>query len=78
MATLQQFTTTQLIASLYDNPNAQTFPWNIQGIVGAPTRAQLLAELANRSGEQNVIVSGSASTKGTSVGSGTSSRTQIK
>jgi len=62
MATLQQFTTTQLIASLYDNPNAQTFPWNIQGIVGP----------------QNVIVSGSASTKGTSVGSGTSSRTQIK
>ena len=78
MATLQQLTTTQLIAMLYDNPTAQSFPFNVAGISGFPTRSQLLAELANRSGEQNVIVSGSAVTKGTTQGSGTSSRTQIK
>jgi hypothetical protein len=51
MATLQQLPTTFLMQVLFSNPTAQSFPWSVQGISGSPSRAQLLNELANRSGE---------------------------
>ena len=53
MATLQQISTTVLMRTLYENPNAPTFPWNIGGATFV-TRIAILNELANRSGQNDV------------------------
>lgn len=56
-ATLQQYPTTFLMIALYDNPTAKSFPWE-----NGFTRAQVVQELQNRSGEGDVsqIVSSKA------------------
>jgi hypothetical protein len=57
-ASLSQYTTTYLMNALYTNPTAQTFPWE-----NGFTRAQILTELANRSGQNDVSQIVSASSK---------------
>jgi hypothetical protein len=48
-ASLQQYSTTYLMGALYANPFAQSFPWE-----NGFTRAQVLTELNNRSGQGDV------------------------
>lgn len=70
-ATLQQLPTTFLMLALYDNPSAQTFPWNLAGQSGDVTRTQVLTELSNRSGQNDSsqIVSAKTTPVGTTNGS---------
>ena len=73
-ATLQQYTTSHLVAALYQNPTAQTFPWE-----NTFTRAQIIAELTNRSGQNVTLqVTSNLSAVGTASGSKTVSKSVIE
>jgi hypothetical protein len=73
-ATLHQYTTSHLVAALYQNPAAQTFPFE-NGV----TRQAIVNELASRSGQNCVMqVTSNLPAVGTASGSKTVSKSVIE